>query len=84
MGGGEDTLPSDPFSSSNTSLPPPHTLWFRPQTRTWTGGDGTIFSVEHLMVQKVNVTVDDVSPLISYSPREAWYDGDARDGRWKS
>ena len=36
------------------------------------------------MVQKVNITVDDVSPLIDYSPREAWYDGDGRDERWNS
>ena len=36
------------------------------------------------MVRKLNVTVDDVSPLINYSPREAWYDGDATDERRKS
>ncbi|KAF9653280.1 hypothetical protein BDM02DRAFT_3182818 [Thelephora ganbajun] len=36
------------------------------------------------MVCKVNVTVDDVSPLINYSPREAWHNGIAGDGQRKS
>lgn len=34
------------------------------------------------MVQKVNVTLDDVSPLIEYSPREAWIAGQTADPFW--
>lgn len=35
------------------------------------------------MVQKVNVTLDDVSPLIEYSPREAWVAGTTTDPFWQ-
>lgn len=31
------------------------------------------------MVQQVNVTVDNVSPLITYTPPEAWHEGDTSD-----
>ena len=36
------------------------------------------------MVRLVNVTLDDVSPLIEYSPPEAWTPGQTTDPLWQS
>jgi len=36
------------------------------------------------MVHLVNVTLDDVSPLIEYSPPEAWTPGQTTDPLWQS
>ena len=36
------------------------------------------------MVQRVNVTLDNVSPLINYFPAGAWIDGGTLDPFWQS
>ena len=36
------------------------------------------------MVQRVNVTLDNTSPLITYTPVEAWIGGNTTDEFWQS